>query len=58
MYNAEIGNRIYTILPAMAESPLAILVADDEENHADAIAVSLEKLRAAYQIAHSQRAAA
>ena len=38
----------------MAESPLAILVVDDEENHADVIAVSLEKLGAACQIAHSQ----
>ena len=39
----------------MAESPLAILVVDDEENHADVIAVSLEKLGAMCQIAHSQR---
>ena len=38
----------------MAESPLAILVVDDEENHADVIAVSLEKLGAVCQIAHSQ----
>ena len=29
----------------MIESPLAVLVVDDEENHADVIAVSLEKLR-------------
>ena len=38
----------------MVESPLAILVVDDEENHADVIAVSLEKLGATCQIAHSQ----
>ena len=38
----------------MAESPLAILVVDDEENHADVIAASLEKLGANCQIAYSQ----
>ena len=38
----------------MAESPLAILVVDDEENHADVITVSLEKLGAMCQVAHSQ----
>jgi two-component system response regulator HydG len=38
----------------MAESPLAILVVDDEENHADVIAVSLEKLGAVCRVAHSQ----
>ena len=45
---------LYVIMTAMAESPLAILVVDDEENHADVIAVSLEKLGVACQIAHSQ----
>jgi len=38
----------------MAESPLTVLVVDDEENHADVIAVSLEKLGVVCQIAHSQ----
>ncbi|MDR0327380.1 MAG: sigma-54 dependent transcriptional regulator [Planctomycetaceae bacterium] len=38
----------------MAEAPLAILVVDDEVNHADAIAVSLEKLGAACRLAYSQ----
>jgi len=31
-------------IEGMAESPLAILVVDDEENHVDVITVSLEKL--------------
>ena len=38
----------------MAESPLVVLIVDDEENHADVIAVSLEKLGVACQVAHSQ----
>jgi two-component system response regulator HydG len=38
----------------MAESPLAILVVDDEENHADVIAASLEKLGAMCRLAYSQ----
>ena len=38
----------------MAESPLNILVVDDEENHADVIAASLGKLGAVCQIANSQ----
>ena len=39
----------------MAEVPLAILVVDDEENHADVIVASLEKLGATCQVAHSQK---
>ena len=46
-------------IPPMAESPLAVLVVDDEENHAarkdNRIAASLEKLGAICQIAHSQK---
>lgn len=38
----------------MAESPLVILVVDDEENHADVIAASLEKLGAVCRLAYSQ----
>jgi len=38
----------------MAGTPFTILVVDDEENHADVIAASLEKLGAACQIAYSQ----
>ena len=38
----------------MSKSPLAILVVDDEENHADVIAASLEKLGAMCRIAYSQ----
>ena len=38
----------------MVEAPLAILVVDDEENHADVIAASLEKLGAECQVAYSQ----
>ena len=38
----------------MAEAPLTVLVVDDEENHADVIAVSLEKLGVQCRIAHSQ----
>jgi len=38
----------------MAESPLVVLVVDDEENHADVIAVSLEKLGVVCQVVHSQ----
>ena len=41
----------------MAESPLAILVVDDEENHADVIVASLEKLGAVCQTAYSQEQA-
>jgi len=41
----------------MAEVPLAILVVDDEENHADVIVASLEKLGASCQTAHSQKEA-
>ena len=45
---------VYVTMTVMVESPLAILVVDDEENHADVIAASLEKLGAVCQIAHSQ----
>ncbi|MCL2710361.1 MAG: sigma-54 dependent transcriptional regulator [Planctomycetaceae bacterium] len=38
----------------MAEAPLTVLIVDDEENHADVIAVSLEKLGVACQVAYSQ----
>jgi len=38
----------------MEETPLTILVVDDEENHADVIAASLEKLGAVCHLAHSQ----
>jgi len=38
----------------MAESPLTVLIVDDEENHADVIAVSLEKLGVVCQVAYSQ----
>jgi two-component system response regulator HydG len=38
----------------MSESPLSILVVDDDENHADVVVASLEKLGADSVIAHSQ----
>ncbi|MDR1963588.1 MAG: sigma-54 dependent transcriptional regulator [Planctomycetaceae bacterium] len=38
----------------MSESPLSILVIDDDENHADVVVASLEKLGADCAIAHSQ----
>ena len=39
---------------AMAESPLTVLIVDDEENHADVIAASLEKLGVACQVAYTE----
>ncbi|MDR0520760.1 MAG: sigma-54 dependent transcriptional regulator [Planctomycetaceae bacterium] len=41
--------------PVMSEPPLTILVIDDEVNHADVIAVSLEKIGAVCQVVHSQK---
>jgi len=38
----------------MAESPLIVLIVDDEENHADVIAASLEKLGVACQVAYTE----
>ncbi|MDR3196625.1 MAG: sigma-54 dependent transcriptional regulator [Planctomycetaceae bacterium] len=38
----------------MSESPLSILVIDDDRNHADVVVASLEKLGADCVIAHSQ----
>jgi len=50
----DCGSAILCYNNAMAESPLAVLIVDDEENHADVIAVSLEKLGVVCQVAYSQ----
>ena len=50
----DCGSAILCYNSVMAESPLVVLVVDDEENHADVIAVSLEKLGVVCQVVHSQ----
>ncbi len=41
----------------MTESPLSILVVDDDENHADVVVASLEKLGACCVVAHDEQTA-
>ncbi len=41
----------------MTETPLSILVVDDDENHADVVVASLEKLGAHCVVAHEEQAA-